>query len=98
MEQDIEMLKSDKIDYIFKVLNEYVLSVDGQKVKIRIYLDDSGYHQMDTSHYYRGSGMASVYTTSACNFNSEEETLIYAKKQLLSFYDGKGEWMLNEDF
>lgn len=96
MDRDLELLESEHAYDIKKLLNEYKLKIGDQKVGIKTYLDSNGYYQMETSHLYRGEGKAGVYTASAANFQSEYEALTFAKRQLLSFYDGQGEWFKNE--
>lgn len=98
MDRDFEILSSQHTSEIKRLVNEYSLYVGYQKVGIKIYSESNGYYQMDTSHYYRGKNKAGVYITSATTFFSEEEALHNAKNQLLSFYDGEGEWRANKDY
>lgn len=98
MDKDFEILSNQHISGIKRLVNEYLLYVGNQKVGIKIYLESNGYYQMKTSHYYKGKDKASAYITSAANFSSEEEALRNAKNQLLSFYDGEGEWKKNDDY
>ncbi|OLN21719.1 hypothetical protein BTO30_13540 [Domibacillus antri] len=98
MDKDFNILSSERISEIKRLINEYSLYVGDQKIGIKIYLDSDGYYQMETSHYYRGKDKAGVYITSAANFESEDEALSNAKRQLLMFNDGKGEWRKNEDY
>lgn len=95
---DLKILESEHSSGIARLVNEYSMRVGDKKVGIKVYLDSDGYYQMDTSHYYRGEGKAGVYTTSAANFKSEQEALIYANRQLTSLYDGKGEWHKNDEY
>lgn len=98
MEKDFEILRNKNTSEIKRLVNEYSLYVGNQNVGIKIYLESNGYFQMSTSHFYRGKDKAGFYITSAANFTSEEEALRNAKNQLLSFYDGEGEWKVNEDY
>lgn len=98
MDKDFDILSSEHTSEIKRLVNEYSLYVGYQKVGIKIYLESNGYYQMDTSHYYTGKDKAGAYITSAANFSSEQEALRNAKNQLLSFYDGEGEWRVNEDY
>lgn len=98
MDWDFELLTNRHTSEIKRLVNEYSLYVGYQKVGIKIYIDADGYYQMKTSHFYRGKDKAGVYITSAANFESEKEALRNAKNQLLSFYDGEGEWKENDSY
>lgn len=98
MDWDFELLASNHISEIKRLVNEYSLFVGHQRVGIKIYIDDEGYYQMKTSHFYRGKDKAGVYISSAANFESEREALRNAKTQLLFFYDGEGEWKENDSY
>ncbi|WP_306009356.1 hypothetical protein [Bacillus sp. MMSF_3328] len=99
MNKDLELLSSQTlIEYAKKLESQYVVSIDGQDIGIKIYVDSNGYYQMDTSHYYQGPGRAGVYITSAANFDSAEEALIIARNQLSLAYDNKGQWVKNINY
>ena len=98
MSKDFEILSSTHISEVKRLLNVYSMYVGNQRVGIKIYFDSNGYYQMCTSHYYRGEDKAGVYIASAANFESEDEALSNAKRQLLSFYDGNGEWKENDSY
>lgn len=52
---------------------------------------------MEISHIYQAKGKR-PYIVSQANFNTEKEALIYAKRQISSFYDGTGVWLKVEDY
>lgn len=98
MDWDFEVLDKEQISDVMKLVNEYSMFIGFQRVGIKIFIDSNGKYQMNTSHFYKGKGMAGVYTTSFGNHDTEDEALKFARKQLLSFYDGEGEWKKNEDY
>lgn len=98
MDWDFELLTNNHTSNIKRLVNEYSLYVGNQKVGIKIHIDAFGYYQMKTSHFYRGKNKAGFYITSAANFETEKEALRYANSQLLSFYDGEGEWKDNDSY
>ena len=98
MDWDFELLTDNHTSEIKRLVNEYSFYVGKQRVGIKIHIDTYGYYQMETSHFYRGKNKAGVYISSAANFESEKEALLNAKKQLLSFYDGEGEWKENDSY
>ncbi|QPQ30417.1 hypothetical protein [Lysinibacillus sp. JNUCC 51] len=98
MSKNFEISTSRNVSGVRKLISQYTMLVGNKKVGIKIYLGSDGYYQMDTSHYYRCKDCAGIYISSAANFSSEEEALNNAHQQLTIFYDGEGEWRVNEDF
>ena len=84
MKNELDYLMNDKIEYVEKVIGMYEVNIDGQEIKITTTLDSNGYYQAE------GKG---PYLTSAANFQSEKEALLYAKRQITGTYDGTGVWI-----
>ncbi|WP_313150116.1 hypothetical protein [Lysinibacillus capsici] len=96
---NINYLNDEHFDDIQEVVSEYFVRLGSQKIAIRITLDSNGYYQMSTSHFYKGSDLASPVITSAANFKSEAEALMYSRKQIAGFYDPTDKnavWIENE--
>lgn len=94
-------LKDDKISYVEKIVSQWEVTLGEQSVGIRITLDSNGYYQYKTSHFYQRSELAGIVLNTQANFSSEEEALIYAKKQLVGFYEADDEtskWIKNENY
>ncbi|MFE6167026.1 hypothetical protein ACFVP8_04010 [Viridibacillus arvi] len=83
----IDYLDDEKIDFVEEIVSQWIIRIGDQKINIRITKDAHGYFQFVTSHYYHGSEQAGPYIASAANFTSEKEAIIYARRQVVSFYD-----------
>jgi hypothetical protein len=94
-----KQLQDDKISYVEKIVSQWEMTIGEQIVGIKITLDSNGYYQFKTSHFYQRSELAGSVLSSQANFTSEEEALIYAKKQIVGLYEPEDEtakWVENE--
>lgn len=98
MSWDFELLADQNISEVRRIVNEYSMFVGNQRIGIKIYIDENGFYQMKTSHFYQGKDNAGAYITTAANFETEHDALNRAKNQLLAFYDGQGMWHENENY
>lgn len=98
MDWDFELLADKNIYEVKRLVNEYSMFVGNQRIGIKVYFDENGFYQMETSHFYQGKNNAGAYITTAVNFETEQEALKRAKNQLLAFYDGQGIWHENEKY
>ena len=95
---DFELLADQNISEIKRLVNKYSMLVGNQRIGIKIYIDENGFYQMKTSHFYQGKKNTGSYMTTAANFESEQEALNRAENQLLAFYDGQGIWHENDNY
>lgn len=98
MNWDFELLADKDVSEVKRLVNEYSMLVGNQRIGIKVYIDENGFYQMKTSHFYQGKNNAGAYITTAANFETEQEALNRAKNQLLAFFDGQGIWHDNDDY
>lgn len=98
---DVSILDNEHFLFVQKVISEWRVRVGEQTIKIRIVLDNNGYYQFSTSHYYQGSKLAGPVISSFANLKSEEEALLIAERQIIGMYDPNDEnatWIANSSF
>jgi hypothetical protein len=96
----IEYFDDEKFDNVVEIISQWIVRMNEQKIHIRITRNSDGKFQFANSHHFRRSDLAGAITTSAANFDSEEEALLYAQRQLTTFYDPsiKSIWVENSSF
>ncbi|MBE6089847.1 MAG: hypothetical protein E7206_17800 [Clostridium beijerinckii] len=86
-----EMFKDSRhVAEAYKVLEIYEVWIGTQKIKIKLseLIKGNGFkYWYSNSHHYHGSKQASAYISSRNGFNSTEEALHGALRELTSFYD-----------
>lgn len=75
MDWDFELLADKNISEVKRLVNEYSMFVGNQRIGIKVYFDENGFYQMETSHFYQGKNNAGAYITTAVNFETEQEAL-----------------------
>ena len=97
----LEKLIGNHIVEAYEVIKEFEVFVGFQKIKIKIKLGNDGKYYYATSHYYHGSRQAGPYTSSQNGFDTIENAIYHAKRQILQFYDPNDEsavWKINDNY
>jgi hypothetical protein len=91
----------ENFDEAYEVCGEWKVWVGFQPVKIRVMQGLNGKYYYETSHFYHGSQQAGPYISSINGFDTIQEAISAAKRQILSFYredDEEAKWVKNENY
>ena len=100
--EDFKSVFGNSTDEAYKIVSEYEVYANLQKIGIRIVLDLNGKYGYQLSHHYKGSEQTSPYVSSLNHcYDNELDALKKAQQEMFMFYDENdknAEWVKSNTY